>query len=103
VDIGRPGQRDLQVERCAVAGQPGDLVDPHVAAEVVRVLGAHLHGSELPMDLGDVAAGQAVDRMGEVGAQEPWCLTDRRWVRRPAPRFRVLPTLVVTIPLPARV
>jgi hypothetical protein len=55
------------------------------------------------MDLGDVAAGQAVDRMGEVGAQEPWCLTDRRWVRRPAPGFRVLPTLMIAIPLPARV
>ena len=65
------------MERCAAVDQLGDLVDPHVAAEVVRVLGAHLHGSELPMDLCDVTAGQAADRMGEVGAQEPWCLTDR--------------------------
>jgi hypothetical protein len=103
VDLGRPGQRGLQVERCAAADQLGDLVDPHMAAEVVRVLGAHLHRGQLPMDLGDVTAGQAVDRMGEVDAQEPWCLTDRRWVRRPAPGFRVLPTLMIAIPLPARV
>jgi hypothetical protein len=53
------------------------------------------------MDLGEVTDGQVADRMDEGDVQEPRCLADRRWLRRPAPGIRELPTLAIVIPLPA--